>query len=244
MFQQSLGGEGDKRQMIACSKWGSTTRHWTEWCDSNNEWLAVIHQLLNVFVQISKYICQRCKMYLFNNEWFDNKWRAITPIAENICSNTKIYLTKMKNIFVPIIEYICSTRRVIRERMTGGYTQCTLTHSLTPLLSSTYKCSKSSANVCKCWILFVQMGKYPQTPLERPWHNLSWFTISFVIHNSHYIVHRKDFEWKIVNEEIINCECSSAGLRELRGFLAACLIQNHFLIQRMLRFSRHSRERP
>ena len=27
-------------------------------------------------------------------------------------------------------------------------------------------------------------------------------------------------------------------------YLAPCLIQNHFLIQRMLRFSRHSRERP
>ena len=37
---------------------------------TTNDWR--LHQLLNVFVQTAKYICQHCKIYFFNNAPLSN----------------------------------------------------------------------------------------------------------------------------------------------------------------------------
>ena len=157
-------------------------------------------------------------MCLFNNGWFNDKWLAVTPIAKYICPNIKIYSSKLQNIFVPIIKYICSTRGVMRQRMTVGYTQCTLAHSLSTLLSLTDKCSKSSANVCKCCILFVQMYKYYLCKCVNV-HKYHWnyslsVTVSFTIHIIVDLVKTLVFmRWKIawVGEEVINSKYASVS---------------------------------
>jgi len=60
-----------------------------------------------VFVQISKSICQNCKMYLFK---FQN---VFVQIAKCICSNFKKYLSKFQNVFIQITQGICQNSKML-----------------------------------------------------------------------------------------------------------------------------------
>ena len=73
---------------------------------------------------------------------------------------------------------------------------------------------------------------------ERSWLWSGWWSWSKIMRMIIKMITRM-----IMMRKQGSCLWLPSGLRELRGFLAACLIQNHFLIQRMLRFSRHSQER-
>ena len=62
----------------------------------------------NVFVQITKCICSNYKMYLPK---LQNVFVQI--ITKCICSNYKIYLSKLQNVFIKIDKYICQNRNSI-----------------------------------------------------------------------------------------------------------------------------------
>ena len=80
-------------------------------------WQRYLSKLTNVFVQIDKCICQNWQMYFF-------QWGGmlpvsplpptrIFPVAKYICSNCKLYLSKLLNVFVQMLKCICPNGKIV-----------------------------------------------------------------------------------------------------------------------------------
>ena len=70
-----------------------------------------------VFVQIVKCICSNCKMYLSKLQ------NIFLQIAKYICQNCKIYLSKLHNVFVQIAKCICPNYQMYFSKLTNVFVQ-------------------------------------------------------------------------------------------------------------------------
>ena len=114
-----------------------------------------LSNLQNVFVQIAKYICPNCQIYLsklpiyiFLNEknvFFKQKYicpnnkinlfklqNICVHSAKHICPNSKMYLLKLHNIFVQIAKLICLDYKIYLSKSQNilGVCTCQLLHNL------------------------------------------------------------------------------------------------------------------
>ena len=71
----------------------------------------------NVFVQIVKYLCLNCQVFLSKLS------NVFVQIVKYLCPNFQMYLSKLSNVFVQIVKYLCPNCQVYLSKLSDVYFQ-------------------------------------------------------------------------------------------------------------------------